>query len=115
MLENPFKFPDFTNDSVNEESKVVFNKTDSEEAKEYLALVKKELENTDNKKLGDAKRRYYEATVNWVHNIIEDDVKKDIDKAAAVYKNVHGLVRGAENERGNSDKKLIEDLKNRTG
>ena len=101
LLEHPFKFPDFKTEQGRDEEKTVeFEKSDLEDAKEYLELVKKELQNVENKKEGDVKRRYYEKTVSWVHGVLEDDMKNECDKQAEVYKNVQGLVRGAAGDKG---------------
>ena len=113
MLEKPFKFPDFKKDFLDDDN-ITFDETD--DAKEYLELVKQELDLAADKKEGAVKRRYYEQTVNWVHHILEDAQMKKIDEAAALYRNARGLVQGAsEGKTPYYLEQSVKDLVNRTG
>jgi len=116
ILEQPFKFPEFTKSlDLAEESYKFPDDSTKEEAFEYIGLVRNELMNSETRKIGNAKKRHFEDTVNWLHTIVMDDFRDTFKDRESQLNRVRMVTNAAEDKDKCADYKLMSDIAARTG
>jgi len=116
ILEQPFKFPEFTKSlDLAEESYKFPDESTREEAYEYIELVRNELQNSGTRKIGNAKKRHFEDTVNWLHTIVMDDFRDTFKQRESQLNRVRMVTNAAEDPDKCADYRLMSDITARTG
>lgn len=116
ILEQPFKFPEFTKSlDLAEENYKFPDESTREEAYEYIELVRNELKNSETRKIGNAKKRHFEDTVNWLHTIVMDDFRDTCKEKEAQLNRVRMVTNAADDKEKCADYRLMSDIAARTG